>query len=148
MVLIVSKSTDRTASDVIGWLHKSGYRKVFRITEDSDVTIKKINIDNTKNNSVNATLSINSQEFATSDLNFFWYRNGDIIFNHNKPLSSEAVNLNTYLGWEEIACRNFLVRNFQNKSYLGNFFRASVNKLEMLLLAKEVGFGISSENLF
>lgn len=43
MVLIVSKSTDRTASDVIGWLHKSGYRKVFRITENSDVTIKKIN---------------------------------------------------------------------------------------------------------
>jgi len=142
MILVVSKGFDRSTSDVIGWLNSFGVDRITRVTEDSNITIKRITIDNRKTVDVSIVLKIDGEEISTDCLLFFWYRNGDIPFKHEKPNQSNVENLDLFLGWEEVACRKFLYHQFQQRPYLGNFFNSSVNKMEMLTIAKDLGFEI------
>jgi len=142
MIIIICNTDDRSVDRVIEWLLKFGYIDIIRLDESKPISICGINICNTKREP-DIELKFENRHFRLSDVDFFWYRNGNIKI-QIPVFSSEAINnqLKEFLGWELTVCRNFIIQQLQQKPSLGNFFRSTVNKLEKIQIAKEVGFDI------
>lgn len=144
MVIIVSNPDDRSVDRVIEWLLKFGYSDIVRLGENKPITILGISIGKEVIDP-EISLMVEGRAFKLSEVDFFWYRNGNVKL--SLPDFSEGImdnQLKEFLGWELTVCRNFIIRQFQQRPSLGNFFRSTVNKLEKLQIAKETGFDIPS----
>jgi ATP-GRASP peptide maturase of grasp-with-spasm system len=142
MIVIISKPDDRSVDRVIEWLLKFGYSDILRLSEDKPITILGISLEK-ESIEPEIDLMVEDRIFKVSEIDFFWYRNGNIKI-EIPDFSKEIVDnqLKEFLGWELTVCRNFIIRQLQQRPSLGNFFRSTVNKLEKLQIAKEIGFDI------
>lgn len=142
MILIISNPDDRSVDRVIEWLLKFGYSDILRLSEGKPITILGIRLDK-EPIEPEIDLMVENRIIKVSEIDFFWYRNGNIKI--EIPDSSKEIvdnQLKEFLGWELTVCRNFIIRQLQQRPSLGNFFRSTVNKLEKLQIAKEIGFDI------
>ena len=142
MIVIISKPDDRSVDRVIEWLLKFGCSGILRLSEDKPITILGISL---VKDSIDPEidLMVKNRTFKVSEIDFFWYRNGSIKLEIPDFSKGTVDNqLKEFLGWELTVCRNFIIRQLQQRPSLGNFFRSTVNKLEKLQIAKEIGFDI------
>jgi ATP-GRASP peptide maturase of grasp-with-spasm system len=141
MVLILSENNDLSTDKVIEWLYFWEVKDIIRINEDDKIFIKAIDVQ--KNTVI---LLFNNREINLSDIDFFWFRRGNLNHFIYKQIQFENVrlskNVNDYLNYEWLMCRNYIFHNLQQKKSLGNFFRSATNKLINLRMAKECGLEI------
>lgn len=141
MVLILSENNDLSTDKVIEWLNYWEVKNIIRINEKDKVFIKKIDI---RKNTI--ILSFDNREINLSDIDFFWFRRGNLNHFIDKQIQFENKDVNKgfndFLNYEWLMCRNYIFHHLQQKKSLGNFFRSATNKLINLRMAKECGLEI------
>ncbi len=77
MILIIGKPDDRSVDRVIEWILKFGYSDIVRLSEDKPITILGISIAK-ECIEPEINLMVENRTFKLSEIDFFWYRNGNI----------------------------------------------------------------------
>lgn len=141
MVLIISENNDLTTDKVIEWLMYFGVNDFVRINEDDKIIVKEIDLQKEE-----VIFSVNGKKIWMSDIDFFWYRRGNLspfiekIFDFKDIRTNESFN--KFISHEWKVCKNFILYLLHKKTSLGNFFLSEVNKLINLKIAKECGMEI------
>jgi SPASM domain peptide maturase of grasp-with-spasm system len=141
MVLILSENNDLTTDKVIEWLNYWEVKDIIRINEDDKIIIKEIDIQKET-----IILKFNDNDINVSDVDFFWFRRGNLNHFVDKQIEWENSDLDNqvhdFLKYEWLMCRNYIFQYLQQKKSLGNFFRSATNKLINLRIARECGWDI------
>jgi len=143
MIIISSTTFDQSTNEVIDWLRYLN-TEYTRINQDTKIKINKIELSND-----NFILSFNADKktINSKSISGYWYRRGTLGYlSHpklklkNKKLRKEVQ---THLDTELFELKNFFIKTLEkNNNKVGSFYLKSINKLETLLLAKELGFKI------
>jgi hypothetical protein len=141
MILILSENNDLTTDKVIEWLNYWEVKNIIRVNEDDKIIVKEIDIH--KNTII---LKFNNSDIDLSDVDFFWFRRGNLNHFVDKQMEWENIDLNNqvndFLKYEWLMCRNYIFQRLQQKKSLGNFFRSATNKLINLRIAQACGLDI------
>jgi len=147
----MSNEADLTTNDVIDWFQY--YNIPFlRVNKTTKITLPNFKIANSE---IDFTLIIHNPEVEPitikfSDISGFWYRRGDLNLEpetslaNNKKEETGLINkaVSFYLDMEKGVIKTALLNLLIKKKSIGNFFHSDTNKLEDLIIAKEVGLDI------
>lgn len=141
MVIIFSEESDKSTSNVIDWLIKFQVPYI-RLNMENVVMVEKICIG--IDNKVSIILEINDILLEIENINAFWYRRGAIsLFTPTNNQSVAFQNLfNQYLNNEKRIVEDFIFSIIQEKRGIGNFYKRTVNKLNVLHEAIKCGIKI------
>lgn len=138
MHIIVSEKNDQPTNDAIKWFRY--YKKEVKVIDIRD-SVKVdfhggfdqpvLSFKNEKN-----SLSIN-------DIDSIWFRRGKLKFNYNYTFTEDNGIMRQFHLRTKIEIETYLNSLlFRTAKCLGNPFKSDVNKLEVLFLAKTIGFRI------
>ncbi len=141
-VLILTDSADQSSSDVIKWLRH--YKISFhRLNDNVRLTLSKLLFDNINHNLI---FEVNNKTYNVANYSSYWYRRGSLELARSKEFDTKDDNLRgrvrMHLNDEEKAVLNFMHRTFENRNSIDSFINCDINKLETLLLAKQIGLNI------
>lgn len=147
MVLIFSHSIDESTNDVIDWLNY--YSCDYCVINDlNTVQFENIHIQNS--GEVHFSLKISGYEeriITDHDISSVWFRKGELErdFGRLKTIDAPQLARDIYLylsdEWNSLA---FFLLNYLNKKKraIGDFSKATPNKLDYLRIASNVGLKI------
>ncbi|MCT4602987.1 MAG: grasp-with-spasm system ATP-grasp peptide maturase [Marinifilum sp.] len=140
MLVLISESNDLSTDKVVEWFIQFSDYKFGRINENDSVYINQIVLNNSETLSLQLTVNGDNKNFKVYDIDFFWYRRGNL----NKKIINSSIQINNqllkFLDWEWKICHDFIIRTLMSKKSLGDYFKSSVNKLENLQIALKCGF--------
>jgi ATP-GRASP peptide maturase of grasp-with-spasm system len=126
------------------WIdHFGGKSK--RIGESRKLLFKNLNLN--FDSELSFTFEINNVEYCSSDFNSYWYRRGNLTF-ENPKLDLSSVNesiqceIKEQLINELNTLRETVYSIFEKKTSLGRRSKANVDKLTVLILARELKIDI------
>jgi hypothetical protein len=137
VILIIEDKIDSSTIEVYNWLSSFGIAKcdLIILTEEDIFTLDYIGIDSFR-------ISNDSRQIDSSLISAIWFRRGRIklrlkhtVFEDKFDRRLAQANFDVVQEYFDYLCWNHLV-------CLGNPMKLSVNKLEMLHLAKSVGFKV------
>jgi len=150
----MSIEMDWTTSDIISWLL---YYKIpfIRINKNTKVTVESFSINNQKDDA-DFTLIIENPEYEpclvkSSEITGFWYRRGELKVQYpsidEENLEDEAYkvfakHLNYYLQLESKTITESIYAHLTRRKSINSFLTRSANKIDYLIVAKEVGLEI------
>jgi ATP-GRASP peptide maturase of grasp-with-spasm system len=143
MICIFSTAVDYSTTDVIRWLHHLGIKEVIRVNSQDPNPGSQVRIDLAA-----GTFSFQSQgrTIHLSEIEAVWYRKGmNWLCDQFYPVSvSQHTRFSTYLNKklqaEEATLAAYLHHLIENTvPVLGTATKGDLNKLLVLLAAKEVG---------
>jgi ATP-GRASP peptide maturase of grasp-with-spasm system len=142
MILIISENNDYFTDKVIEWLLYFGISDLVRINESDKIFVKEIDL----RQDGNFCFSLNGKDIWASDVDFFWYRRGNLnpLVDKKFDFKDNKMNedIDKFLFHEWKVCKNFILHLLHKKPSLGNFFLSEVNKLVNLEIAKECGLDV------
>jgi len=142
MILIISSERDLSTDKVIDWLIflKGDFR---RINKGAPIKNAQITLSN---DYVGFDLFDNQLKIQSSEINTFWYRKNGIKFYdfHKTFLIKRKKNRNfqQFLFEEKNRVKEFIEFFFSQKKGIGYYEGLNLNKLKVLLTAKECGISI------
>jgi ATP-GRASP peptide maturase of grasp-with-spasm system len=145
-IFILAQDGDRSVNDVMFWLNAIGKYEVRRINDDDDITFMELSVVDGKSSfSICTASGINVD---SDEIHAYWYRRGELKYNHLK-LESEPNNnlydaLNNYYRteWGHTAqYLHFLLKTMET-NIIGSYDDADTNKLICLEAAKRLGFNV------
>jgi len=151
MVLIMSNETDLTTNDVIDWFRYFNI-PFLRIDRTTKIEVPDFNISNAEIDFTMIIHCLHSEpvQIKYSEITGFWYRRGDLNIetenftidekDETAALIQKAVNF--YLNMEKDVIKSTVLNLLAKKKSIGNFFHRDTNKLEDLVIAKEVGLDV------
>lgn len=136
MVVILSDETDESTNQVIDWIHFFGW-KFLRINPSDQ-------IDEVTVSDWNVSIRLNDRVVDLSEVTAYWYRRGWLNlkfppFGDDFALSSK---LNLFLRRESGALQSFVMKALRRKRCIGDYFRADINKLDVLTKAETLGLRV------
>mgnify|MGYP000358164539 CR=1 FL=1 len=143
-ILILGESSDQSTSQVMDWIVFYGATPL-RINEYPKIKIKKIHISNTSDDSY--VIEINGKEVRSDDIYSYWYRRGYFTLLAPLPDLKELDKdvqheLNYHLNQEIKILEKGIHKINESKRSIGAFDTNSMNKLEVLMIAKRLGITI------
>lgn len=143
MVIIASSTFDQSTNEVIDWLRYLNIDYI-RINQETEIEINKIELSN---NSFFYSFNIDKKTVNSNLINGYWYRRGGLgyIKQPNLKLKESSIKreIQDHLEGELFELKNFFIKALEkNSNKIGSFYLKSLNKLEILLIAKELGFRI------
>ncbi len=136
MVVILSDETDESTNQVIDWIHFFG-RKFIRINPSDQ-------IDEVTVSDWNVSIRLNDRVVDLSEVTAYWYRRGFLNLKF-PPFGDEfalSSKLNLFLRRESGALQSFVMKALRTKRCIGDYFRADVNKLDVLTKAETLGLKV------
>ena len=137
MILIISSIDDQSTNDVIDWL-KYLNKKILRISAENAFIYQTINLTD----EIEISFKAKNKQYKFSDFTKIWYRRSWLTpnFSANLLFSKDTISkqINTHLYSELKIANNFFLSSFNNKT-LNKVEDNSINKLEVIRLAREVG---------
>jgi len=138
MILILSEHTDLTTNEVIDWLVFYNAKYLRLNAEEGSISNfdlqKKTFKIKTKNTIINS-----------NDIKSFWYRRGGLSFNFSSYKSNSTAlesYINGYLNKEYYFLQESVYKELKKKNYINSDLDNRINKLHVLLKAKESGLTI------
>lgn len=116
MIIINSNDTDQSTNDIIDWLKYSGAD--FKRINFSDQLLVK-NLELNEGLKFDLEFTDNGEVIKLSDINFFWYRRGDLDYSFQSPsmFSNVIIEDNNSHQWalifeqlEAVCCKHVQVR--------------------------------------
>lgn len=137
MVLILSEEQDETTNDVIDWLWHHG-KEVVRINREDDVQIDEIDTEK-------FIIRVGDIFIDSRQISSFWYRRGPFRTHVNLAGLSHLeifTEVKAHLSYEMDAAFHQIYRILERKEHITSFFTKSVNKVDILTSAEQVGLNI------
>lgn len=141
MILIVSEENEPTTDIIIRWI-KSMNKSYVRINDTDIVKVEKFELCNSN---INFSLVTRGLNIKYSEIEAFYFRRGLINLKNQLLNLSEisSYGLKQCLLNEVSTLQDFIHLIFeQSKKSIGIFNKRSVNKLEILYKAVEIGINI------
>lgn len=138
MILILSEHMDLTTNEVISWLLFYN-AKFIRINE------KEGSITNFDLNKKTFKIKTKNTIINSNNIKSFWYRRGGLTFNFLSYKSNSTTlesYINGYLNKEYYFLQESVYRELKKKNYINSDLDNRINKLHVLLKAKESGLTI------
>ncbi|KAB1229369.1 grasp-with-spasm system ATP-grasp peptide maturase [Chryseobacterium viscerum] len=130
MILVISKSSDRTTIQVIKWISAIG-KKWIRVHEDEFFEIKVIK--------KRICLKSQRNDFFLDEIQSVWYRRGGINF---KRLHYNNPSINIHMNEAQYWLEDYVIKNLESKRHINIQTNAHVNKLIVLEMAKKSGLDV------
>lgn len=137
MVLILSEEQDETTNDVIDWLWYQ-QKDVVRINREDNVQIQELDTEK-------FVIRVGNTLVDSRQISSFWYRRGPFRSYLNlNGLSHLKIftEIKAHLAYEMDAAFHQVYRILEKKEHITSFFTKSVNKLDILTSAEQVGLMI------
>ncbi|MCC7050252.1 MAG: grasp-with-spasm system ATP-grasp peptide maturase [Bacteroidia bacterium] len=138
MILIVSANYESSTSSVAEWLlyYKKKYTIITETNTVSDILCTEYNKG--KGGLVITTTS--NEQIDFKKISAVWYRRGRFNFERMPQADIDIINEKIAEEWNII--NDILMIKCKEKIYVGDYFKSSLNKIEVLKIAKEVGLNI------
>ncbi|MFM2393605.1 MAG: grasp-with-spasm system ATP-grasp peptide maturase [Bacteroidota bacterium] len=147
MLLIISHEDDLSTSQVISWLNYYNV-KYFRLNKEESYKVSQLEISN-KGVKIVLTSKLDSTRIIDFEtIRAAWYRRGDLKFFNELTIDFWDKSLNAYFKIEYEILKNFIFKYIEDLPRLDNYFGASLNKLEVLYVAKKLGLNIPKTIIF
>lgn len=149
MVLIMSINEDLKTADIISWLLH--YEIPFiRINENTRVKVESFSIkEDVEFSLVIENPHTKDVSIKSSEITGFWYRRGKlnpvypyVRTNDQEHYNAFASRLNYYLHLESNVITEAIYNYLTKRKSINSFAKSEANKIDYLILAKEVGFDI------
>ncbi len=141
MVLIFSDEYEVSTDDVIDWLlfQKTAF---IRINETNQMRLKEMKLTD---NNWQIILSFGQIQIDMDKINYYWYRRGHFNLMH-KPLETSDPNINLALNSQMIRgltkIEELIHLKARAKKHIGSYIDNSINKLDVLQKAVNVGLKV------
>lgn len=139
MILIFSSQEDYSTNEVIKWLKH--YDQPFLRLNSIDIYMleHKINLNNDE-----FQFSIKGNEYSINDFSSIWYRRGGFYYSLPKNLSKsdESTTIRKHIANENTSLIEYINNQFDKKPKLGSLKNYTLNKLNSLQVAKQIGLKI------
>lgn len=150
MVFIMSSERDQTTNHIIAWLlyFKQGFIK---LNDEESITIEFISMSNDSNQII---LGIRGKEYLINNFKSFWYRRGQLNLKSKIDLGNEANSkhihkkVKQFLDNEWLTLSEYVIQQLQNRKKIGDYFKRSINKLNVLHTAQSCGLDIPKTSIF
>lgn len=139
MILIFSSKEDYSTNEVIKWLKY--YNQPFLRLNSIDIYKLEHRITLSNNE---FKFRISGTEYNINDFSAIWYRRGGFYYSLPKNLSNngESVTIKKHIANENISLIEYLKNQFDKKPKLGSLRNYTLNKLNSLEIAKQIGLKI------
>ncbi len=139
MILILSEANDDSTTQVIDWIDFLG-EKFLRINSSDEVRLNSLAVGNTNF----ASLEILDTIYSTQQIDAYWYRRGELNLSIEATIDNEIRSeikriISRHLVAEIDTLKNTLYKIFEAKRSIGSFDNSYLEKLTVLMMAKEVG---------
>lgn len=144
MILILSIRNDRITNNVIDWLIFSQVN-FKRLNAEDQVKVLKIALNSSKAATIQLEDINKGDVILIENFKKIWYRTGKISLQPASvayPEKAAAIAVNNYLKAEAKAITDFIITQLSDKPSLGSYTNSQLNKLFVLVKAKEVGLKI------
>ncbi|WP_439479930.1 hypothetical protein [Chryseobacterium aquaticum] len=136
MILLISAENDTMTDEICSWLSYQD-KEFVRLSENQQIT--KVFFDFSNNI---FTISINDNDYNLSEFKSVFYRNGGVYYDVPKMEIDDALVEFYNSELKSVTEFIFYYLNINRKYIFGNLFNKTVNKLEVLFLAKSLGLRI------
>lgn len=142
MILILTEEFDSTTNKVIDWIEYFGLSFI-RINETSNLELSSLTISNQQSK---FSLKFDNKTIDSDKIKSFWYRRG-FLNNKFKLLENNQIEnynkiVNRYLSRENEHLRQIYYNILESKKSIGKINDNKINKLEVLIKAKDFGLDI------
>jgi ATP-GRASP peptide maturase of grasp-with-spasm system len=142
MILILSEEFDNSTNKVIDWIDYTK-NKFVRINPNTIVDLTKFSLNEFD---ISFNIVINDIEISSKDINSYWYRRGflnnQIKLVENFDIPNYKKTVNNYLIKENEYLKEIFYTLLETKTHIGKISDNKINKLKVLLYAKEIGLSV------
>lgn len=139
-ILILGEDSDQSTSKVIDWIRYYGAEPL-RVNENPNVILKEFVSDT---NGDSYIIDVNGVQLRSDDIHAYWYRRGDFFLSNPKPNCSELdenirKEVEYHIHHEYTILEQAIHKVNESKQSIGSRATNSMNKLNVLMLAKRLG---------
>lgn len=143
MIVIVSNELDRSTDHVIDWINYM-HADYFRINKETKILSIQVNVSDSEQDF--SVQFINGQKLFSSDISSYWYRKDGVSlqeYDENIFMGKKKRKLMSFIKAEGERTKKIIELIINEKLGIGAFEKhRTINKLEVLLAAKQIGFKI------
>ena len=146
MLLILSSDTDTSTNHVIDWLIYYGVNFI-RINRQDSFRLNEFEISN--KNIICKLQNVTTNEIIDiTKISAIWYRRGNFVFLDDCNLNFDFAGILSYSKKAYQIVHDFIMHYLELLPRLDSYFRSSMNKLQVLSIARSVGLKIPNTRLF
>ena len=137
MILILTDANDKSTWDVVDWIEH--LRLNYFVVNTNKINSISINY------SEDISFTYNQRKIFFKDISSVWYRRGSISFfdtRNRTQIANFDDNLTKYLNRENQSLASYFYHLLGKKKSINKFYNSSLNKLQVLGLAQNMGLMI------
>lgn len=146
MILLITSESDSSTNDIIDWLIYYGV-DFLRVNGEEQFKLLSFVLTNhqfeCKLQNVYSGETLDLQKVSA-----IWYRRGDINILNNAKQKTDFAGVRSFIHKEYVVLHDFIMNIFEGLPRIDSYYRRSMNKLDVLSIAKSVGLLIPNTYLF